>query len=934
MDGAKEAVATAVVAASSLSHLILDGTEKEDGSNEVSLVLENILDAEELSPVLGSPKFGLSRATVESAWKQKDNSSSAQEKDVSKGDLKEEQSQGSAEATERDIWAPGRERSKSCPSEAEAEAAGTDADILQAERAAPHPVNFDLPDRSCPENSKAEDKQMEPWKMHTGDSLEEMSILEQTNLKQTKIPLGQEKMVQIQSLQKELWQKEEEEKQRIQMLCQQKEDALQLLKTELDKARQEEELRLRKASEEELWKLQTQIHSETEAEKERIRLSQEAALHKFREELESFQQTQEGQLKKQKLLFLEKMKNEAEAVQQAEQMILEQESKRDLSELKERLCQKKEEAMRELEVQHAAEMQQQQSVAEEEHQKVVLALQIQIAEAQRRKEAELQKELEDAEQTVQQKRQQILEYEQELSDLLKEKRQAVEREHMRQLERMQEAHQAALAGLQAQQEEEERKQRAEQERLRLLHQAELEALQKQQLERLKDLHKSCQEQEEAWRKRRQQFLEEEKQLEHERNEAAVAAHICLEVSQKEKEDLAATTRQLHGALGELQARKTELESQVEGLELQSQRLQQRVSALEEAIEKKQQLLRELEEGRAEASSGEKEDVLRVEDLQESGPAGRENRQPSSREMAPESPKSNEESSLLLDQMRHYISAEGASLKTAKEFLVRQTQSMRKRQSALSTAKQCWRHDLQRTHGAAQDLGCTQMLEGVRQNLEEEGRQLDEMRSAMRRGQALLKKKEEKLSQLESSLLEEISDEDTLKGVACKKVVTFDLSDSEDASSMMSTDGFPCKMDLKPDLQFPPLDKIHYLTDSLRRITRDLNSVLGLLSNFSNQQPLFFTSSQSPVSSGPRDGIPLAAYTSLARVHSATPLLPPAGPQWAWGTGSGQSAAAVAHHSVDCLLTEKWHKYFPGNKSIGSSSHIYRDLRLKGQTSRA
>lgn len=39
---------------------------------------------------------------------------------------------------------------------------------------------------------------------------------------------------------------------------------------------------------------------------------------------------------------------------------------------------------------------------------------------------------------------------------------------------------------------------------------------------------------------------------------------------------------------------------------------------------------------------------------------------------------------------------------------------------------------------------------------QEAKQLDKMKSAMQKGQVLLKKKEEKLSQLESSLLEEVS----------------------------------------------------------------------------------------------------------------------------------------------------------------------------------
>ncbi|XP_062995211.1 centrosomal protein of 164 kDa isoform X2 [Elgaria multicarinata webbii] len=987
------------VAAASLNQLILDGAEKEEGSNEspcgtagllknlhvgVSAlsasfdneasegsshlkewhisdpldpepqdtqrpVLENVLDVAALSPVLDSPNFGVSRAAVESTRKEEDPGWLAQEKDTSKGSLEEEQSQGSAEATKR-------ERSKRCPSAsetAEEMAAVADAHALQAKktRAAQQQRNLDEQEPPCPENCEVEVKQTELFKMHAGDSLEEMSKAKHTSLEQAKMNLREEKQVPIQNQKEQLRQEEEEE---IQMLHQQKEDALRSLKTELEKARQEEELRLREESQDELQKLQTQIHSETEAEKERIRLTQAAVLHRHREELESFQRSEEDQLEKQKLFSLEKIKKEAEAVWQAERTELEQESKRALSTLREKLGREKEAAMQELEMQFAVEIQQHKSGAEEEHRKVVSAFQAWIAEAQRREEAELQKELEGAEQKVQQKRHQVLEYERELSDLLKEKRQEVEREHAKQMEKVQEAHREVLAGMQAQHEAEEREQRAEmsaslqveQERLRRLHQAELEAIQKQQLEQLehwqeqerkaqhtaleldlraKDAQARAAQlhaQEEAWRKKRQQLLEEEKQLDQEREEAALAARLCLEEARKEQKDLAEATRQLRGALGKLQGQKTELESQVERLQLQSQQLLQRVSDLEEAMKNKQELLKKLEE----ESPGGKEEALRVEDLQESRLA------PPSREMASETPKSNEESSLLLDQVRHYISAEGASLKTAKEFLVRQTRSMRKRQTALRAAKQHWRHDLQRAHEATQEPGRSQVLEGVRRNLEEEGRQLDEMKSAMQRGQALLKKKAERLSQLESSLLDELSDEDTLRGAACKKVVTFDLSDSDDASSMTSSAESPHKVDLKPDLQFPPLDKIQYLTDSLQRITSDLNSVLGLLSHFSNQQPLLFASTQGQASPGSREGIPLATYTSLARVRSAAPFVPSAGPQWAWGPSSSPSPSALASQSVDSMLMEKWHKYFPGGFPLPCRSPGPTDSKLSYMTS--
>ncbi|XP_026564826.1 centrosomal protein of 164 kDa [Pseudonaja textilis] len=817
-----------------LPHLISDVTEKKEVSE--NLILEKVLDVAEIPPVLNSPKFGVNRATTESTLKEEDKNWLAQEKNEDKDSLEEEHNSGSAVAEESRQFE-------------------TEIDPIK------------------------------PWNVHTGGSLKEITKVEETN-----VYLLEEKQIHVQNLQEELQQGEEEE---IQMLHQQQESALWSLKTELETTRQEEEIRLREEIKVELQKFHTEMHSEMEAGKEKIRLAQEAALNQLKEELESFQQQEREKLKKQKWLFLERIKKEAEMAEQAELVALEQENQRALNELREKLCREKELALQELQVQLAADIQQQKTATAEEHQKVILTLRMEIMEAQRREKEELQKELESVEQNVQQKRHQVAEYERELSDLLKEKRQEVEQEHAREMEKMKKIHQETLARIQMQHEDKEKK----------AQDAELE------LElRAKDAQTKAAQfcaQEEVWKKKRQQVLEEEKQLEEERNKAALAARSRLEESQKGQENLEDTLQQLHSALAELQDQKIKLESQVELLQIQHQQLERHTSELEETIRTKQEQLKKLNKEWSEATSPrEKEEALRVEDLQGDCP------EPSSREMTSEIPKSNEENSLLLNQVRHYISSEGASLKTAKEFLVRQTRSMRKRRTALRAAKQHWYGGLQGTP-TVQDSGHSQVLEGVRRNLEEEGRQLDEMKSAMRKGQELLKKKEERLSQLESSLLEEFSDEDTIKGVACKKMVTFDLSDSEDTSSLTSADQSLHKIaDLKPDVQFSPFDKIQYLAESLQHITSDLNCVLRLLSTFSSQQPLFASTQGQSLAPLARDGIPLTAYTSMARAYSATPFAPSAGLQSVW-CNSGPGSAAVSGQSVDSMLMEKWRKYFPG-----------------------
>ncbi|XP_048683414.2 centrosomal protein of 164 kDa isoform X9 [Caretta caretta] len=787
----------------------------------------------------------------------------------------------------------------------------------------------------------------------SAESLEEIAKEQE----QEKMRLLQAKEEKVQRFQEELRQEEEEE---AQVLHQQKEKSLWSLKEELAKASEEEELRMREEEVEKLSKLRAQISSETETEKEKIRAEQEAALQKLREEWESLQKVERESLEERKKRVLEMLKVEVEEAQQREATELEQEKERVLNELKERLERERKEAAEVLEKQFAAELQELKSTAEEKHQKVVSSLRKQIAEAQRSEEAQLHEELERAEQKVQQKMYRVAEFERELSELMKEKRQEVEKDHDRKMERMKEEHQEILARIQDQYEEEERKQRAkklevlkgELERLRQLHDGELRALQKQLDEQLSDLRQShkakeqkvqelemelemrakdakarCAQlnhQEEAMRKKRQQLLDEERKTELQRNEAASAAQLRLEASRKEHADLVESIHQLRRTLEELQDQKAELESQVDLLQTRSQRLQKRISELEAAVKSQQETLKELV-AEDSVASPRREAELHIEDLRETLRAH------SSRESASLTSHSNEDGDFQLDNVRRYISAEGVSIRNAKEFLVRQTRSMRKRHAALKAATQQWRHSMQQARDAVQGPGSSQLLEDVCRNLEEESEQLDKMKSAMRKGQVLLKKKEEKLSQLESSLLEELSDEDTLKGAACKKVVTFDLSDSEDTNSLSSTDVSQHKFDLKPDVQFPQLDKIQHLTNTLQHITAELNGVLGTLGSLNHQQPPLFTSVLVPMPALPSDGVPLSAYTSLARVQSAGPIVPPAGiplvNQQAWSTGLNSSLSSTAGQSVDNMLAEKWRKYFPGGFPSLSGSPAPLDSNL-------
>ncbi|XP_027555115.1 centrosomal protein of 164 kDa isoform X3 [Neopelma chrysocephalum] len=895
---------------------------------------EEVLDAGALSPVLDSPVCKAQELGEE-------------EKDQSKASIEEEQSKRTkAPESERDLGAC--ETPEEClglenPDGEEAAAPEREEGSLAS--------LVDPEELSAPRDTQPEEeiKHQQSLNQPTEESLEEIVKNVETELEQEEIHLFQAKEEKIQQFQEETRQEEEE----AEKLDQQKEKSLRAPEEDLAKVSEEEELRVREEGAERLVKLRAKIASETEAEEERMRAEQEATLQKLREEWESQQLMEKESLERKQQLALEEMKLEMEEAQQKEIRELEREKEQFLSEVRERLDREKKKAVEELEEQFAGELQQLKSAAEEKHHEVISSLQTRLAEARSSQEAQLREDLQRADQKVQQKAFQVKEYERELSELMGEKRQEVERDHERRMERMRQEHREALARIKEQFEEEERRRRSEllervqSETLQLWqsHNAQVKALQEELEGRLTDLKhrhrekerkiqdaeneleiraKSLQarseqllSQEEDLRRKRQQLLDEDRRTQLERDEAALTSQLRLEESRREHGSLLESVRQLRKSLQELQDQKAELEAQVDLLQTRSQRLQKRIGELEEAVRSKQDTLKELEAEES-VESPRKQAELRIEDLRESTQAH------SSRETASPASQSHEESDFQCDPVRSYISAEGASLRNAKEFLLHQTRSMRKRHSALKAARVQWRQDLQKAQEALQDPHSSQLLEGMRQNLEEEAKHLDKMKSAMQKGQVLLQKKEEKLSQLESSLLEELSDEDTLKSAACKKVVTFDLSDSEDTESASIGELCQPKFDLRTDLwPVPQLDKIQRLRDSLQCITSELNGVLGVLDSLSHHHTPLFASTA-------RDGIPLSTYSSLAGLQAGSSLgdISRVSPtdRWAWNSGMN-SGVSISGRSVDNMLAEKWHRYFPDGIPLLSGNRKPQDNKL-------
>ncbi|XP_076781114.1 centrosomal protein of 164 kDa isoform X13 [Arvicanthis niloticus] len=731
-----------------------------------------------------------------------------------------------------------------------------------------------------------------------------------------------------------------------------------LLKAQLQKAAEEEEkeeeTRIREEESQRLARLRAQVQSSTEAFENQIRAEQQAALQRLREEAETLQKAERASLEQKSRRVLEQLREQLEVEEKRAQAALraekEAEKEAALLQLREQLEGERKEAVAGLEKRLNAELEQLCSSMEAKHQEVISSLQKKIEGAQQKEEAQLQESLGWAEQRAHQKVHQVIEYEQELSSLLRDKRQEVEREHERKMDKMKEEHRQEMAEARERYEAEERKQRAdllghltgELERLRRAHERELESVRQEQDQQLEDLRRRHRDQERKFqdlelelssrtkdvkarlaqlnvqeeniRREKQLLLDAQRQAALEKEEAK-ATHQHLEEAKKEHTHLLESKQQLRRAIDDLRVRRVELESQVDLLQTQSQRLQKHVSSLEAEVQRKQDILKEMA---AETNApSHPEPSLHIEDLRKSL-GTKENQEVSSSLSL-----SKEDIDLSVESVRHFLSAEGVAVRSAKEFLVRQTRSMRRRQTALKAAQQHWRHELASAQEVDEDLPGTKVPENVRKNLDEETRHLDEMKSAMRKGHDLLKKKEEKLNQLESSLQEEVSDEDTLKGSSIKKV-TFDLSDMDDLSSE-SLESSPM-LHITPTPNSADPNKIHYLSSSLQRISSELNGVLNVLGSLNSQPPPQGLSSQPPppplLTSSLRSSknVLAPAYASQTKLSSLSSITPTS-TQWAWDPGQGTKlpSSSSSSQTVDDFLLEKWRKYFPSGVPLLNSS---------------
>ncbi|XP_077086498.1 uncharacterized protein cep164 isoform X2 [Siphateles boraxobius] len=610
---------------------------------------------------------------------------------------------------------------------------------------------------------------------------------------------------------------EEEEKKRL-MKEEKNRLRLQLLRQALMKDEEDEERRMKEESAEQLRVLKEQILKNRRDEEERLNNDTHRQLQKLRSENE---------------VRLQELRSELEA----EQERVKTQRRRSLERLSEELEEELQAGRRRLQ-------------EKKEEQLTSIRTQAKLSDSQKNSRSPRPE-------------QPLAEYQRELTDVLQEVREEVERDHRKKLEQLKEEHRHELQNLRETNLEQESRERErllnslqdERDTLMSTHTTQLHKLQdtldtqlqetrrthslkeaalQDWMEKLNIQTKELQTQEaelqskaSELKKRRQQLCEEEEDIQR--------GLESLPRLLKERDEL---HEELQRMRADLQRERQERERQREEnsrMKEERQQLETRVTLLQDRCEQLSSRVSELEQsGRTEREEDQQkkskrktENGLRLEDLDASVL------------------RSGEASDASVDDVRQYMWNESVSLLRARQFLERQSVQVSDRQAALRAA-----------HSSLKDPSPGTSTHQLYHNLQQEVRDLAELRETLHKGQTLLKEKQEKLNQLENSLTEEVSCEDAERSADRK--VTFDVTESE-MSSIYSPEGTV------------PV-KVQQLADSLQLISGQLNSVLGALGSLTHKQ---------------------------APPTLTTPL--PPRPSWAWPVNPSPSLSkGLAHRPTDSL----------------------------------
>ncbi|XP_055370125.1 centrosomal protein of 164 kDa-like [Betta splendens] len=776
--------------------------------------------------------------------------------------------------------------------------------------------------------TKEEEREEEEWK-RTEKEQRNLSVREEKERETTKadreIEEEREEMVRqkekrICLLQRELKREEEEEERKLK---EESQERLRTLRQHILSTMKEEEARLNEESERTREELRKSVQRENEKQQQRLREESEAKLKLLRLTLEEERAAEQERLEAQRRQNIERLKAEFEEELQAEKRRLQDEREEKLSSLKH---------------------------------------EVKITES--RKELIMSPRPE----------QHLAEYHRELADVLQEVREEVQRDHERKLEQLREEHRREMNTIREKYLDEETAQRErflstlqeDRERLQASHAVQLEKLRLQldtqiqkshlaqsrkeaelqdltdQLElrakELKSQEAMLQNKAADLRRRRKKLGEEEEEVDRqteafprliqerdelkvelermreEKHQARVLIQKAREEKSKAREEEERLREEKDKAKEESRRAKQDreqLESRVVLLQERCDRLSRRVIELEQdegasasSRQEPKQSQKEAEKAKATVPPSDRIDSsLHVEDLDE----------------PPVSPPPNSHSSM--DEFRRYISSHGASIQKTKLFLERESSRLMERQAALQSAHTSSFQEPNKEGGLTEEMIRT---------LQQEARNVAELQQAVQRGNSLLRRKEEQLQQLESSMAEEPVFED-MSRVAGERKVTFDVTESDLSSTLdppEGTGGHPT---------VPA--KVQELADSLQQISGQLNTVLSALGSLAQRQssapytrfsmpPVQPHSTPAPSSTS----VPVMPHVHTLGVSSLTthPPVRLSEPSWSW-LPQGSSAATPLYstpissglRSAEDLLNSRYSQIFPGASAEPIASSTMR-----------
>ncbi|XP_037630813.1 centrosomal protein of 164 kDa-like isoform X2 [Sebastes umbrosus] len=702
-------------------------------------------------------------------------------------------------------------------------------------------------------------------------------------------------------------------------MMKEKEKRMRLLQEELRREEEEEERKLKEKSEERLRALQQRLLSKRREEEARLNEESDRTLEELRESAHGKRERQQHQLREESEVMLKELRITLEEERAAECDRLEAQKRKDT----ERLRAESEE-----------ELQAERRRIQGEREEKLNSLKHEVKIPERRRELMSPRP-----------EQQLSEYHRELADVLQEVRDEVQRDHERKLEQLREDHRREINSIREKYLDEETGQRArllsslqdDREHLQASHAIELEKLrlqlntqiQKTQLthsrkeseledladqmelrvKELKSQEAMLQTKAADLKRRRKKLGEEEEEVDRQ----IEAIPRLIQERDQLTEELERMREEKHQARELLQRAREERSEAKEGEERlrverhrdreesrrtkeDKERLESKVALLQDRCDRLTRTVSELEQSEGVSASPRpepKQDKKKAEKAEATAPPG-DIRDSSLHvedlDEPPLSPVPDSHSSM--DEFRRYISSHGASIQKTKQFLERESGRLMERQAALRAAQTSSSQDPNQGGGVTEEM---------MRNLQQ-ARNVVELQRTVQRGNTLLRRKEEQLQQLESSIAEEPLFED-LSRLAGERKVTFDVTESDLSSTVDPPDG------TGGNLTVP--DKVQELAESLQHISGQLNTVLSALGSLAQRQsPTPYTAFPLPLSQP--HSTPTATFTSAPH-----PPMRLSEPSWHWVPQSTSAAAPLFSTPIssglrasDDLINSRWSQIFP------------------------